>query len=133
MQQWYEQRHAPAPGTYLCRLDEIGAGEVREFSFGTDTHVPFRLFLYNDNGTMRAYRNACPHFNVPLNYRPGDIFTTDRKQFLCMTHYAKFNLHDGHCTEGPCEGEGLDVIPLCTDQGCLLIGNAQKAAPVLPR
>jgi nitrite reductase/ring-hydroxylating ferredoxin subunit len=123
MRRWFEQRHAPQPGTYLCDATEVDSSQVREFRFGTDTHVPFRMFLYNDAGTLRAYMNACPHFNVPLNYLPGDIFTTDRRQFLCMTHYAKFNLHDGHCTEGPCEGDGLEVIPLRFDGGRVLVGS----------
>lgn len=123
MTQWHERQHAPAAGTYLCRVDEIGAGGVREFSFGSNTHTPFRLFIYNDDGTMRAYRNSCPHFDVPLNYRVGDVFTSDRRQFLCMTHNAKFALHDGHCTEGPCIGEGLEMIPLRIEAGLISIGG----------
>jgi nitrite reductase/ring-hydroxylating ferredoxin subunit len=123
MKRWFEQRHAPKPGSYLCDIAEVGESQVRELKFGTDTHVPFRMFIYNDAGTLRAYMNACPHFNVPLNYLPGELFTTDRRQFICMTHYAKFNLDDGRCSEGPCEGEGLEVIPLLFDGERVLVGN----------
>lgn len=122
MKRWFEERHAPKSGTFLCRVGEIGEAQVLEFRFGTDTRFPFRMFIYNDRGTLRAYVNACPHFNVPLNYLPGAVFTTDRTQFLCMTHYAKFSFTDGRCTEGPCEGEGLESIPLQVEANRILVG-----------
>ena len=123
MRRWYEERHAPVAGTYLCEVTAVAQLQVKEFQFGNNTHVPFRMFIYNDGGSLRAFMNACPHFNVPLNYSPGDVFTSDRRQFLCMTHYAKFNFTDGQCTEGPCEGEALELIPLRIEGSHVLIGS----------
>ncbi len=123
MKPWFEELNAPPPATYLCEASAIGVAEVKEFRFGADSPYAFRLFIYNDAGTLRAYRDACPHFNVPLNYVEGDVFTPDRSRFLCMTHYAKFALHDGSCTEGPCEGQGLRQIPLMRDGERVLVGR----------
>ncbi|SJZ43439.1 Rieske [2Fe-2S] domain [Vibrio cincinnatiensis] len=94
-----------------------------EFSFGKQKKNLFRMFLYNDEGYIRAYMNVCPHFDVPLNVQPGEMFTSDRRQFMCAIHYAKFNLHDGHCTEGPCKGVGLEPIPLHIIDGDIYVGE----------
>ncbi|MFT5320165.1 MAG: nitrite reductase/ring-hydroxylating ferredoxin subunit [Pseudohongiellaceae bacterium] len=123
MKKWFEERHAPAAGTYLCRTIDIGDNQVKEFSFGKDSPFLFRLFIYKEGEVFRAFRNACPHYNVPLNHIPGDVFTSDGTQFLCMTHYAKFDTGTGLCTEGPCIGESLDQIPLHRDGQRLLIAE----------
>ncbi|AWK40151.1 Rieske 2Fe-2S domain-containing protein [Photorhabdus laumondii subsp. laumondii] len=112
MKVWYQEKNAPLPGTYLCSVFDITSGGVMEFCFGKHRKTQFRMFIYNDAGQLRAYMNVCPHFDVPLNVRSGEIFTSDRSQFMCSIHYARFNFHDGHCTEGPCEGIGLESIPL---------------------
>ena len=112
MKKWYELRNAPEIGTPLCEVSDIAVGEVKEFTFGEEKKHQFHMFLYNDSGTIRGYVNKCPHFQVPLNVEPGGMFTTDRSQFMCMFHYAKFNIDSGHCTEGPCEGSDLEKIPL---------------------
>jgi len=127
MKRWFEERHAPDPGTYLCTTGEIADKQVREFRFGQDTNFPFRMFIFNEGGTFRAYKNACPHFDVPLNHVPGDLFTEDGRYFLCMTHYAKFDTADGTCIEGPCEGDALDRIPLIQEEDRLVVGKDARA------
>ncbi|MBQ0757121.1 MAG: Rieske 2Fe-2S domain-containing protein [Amphritea sp.] len=123
MKTWHLERNAPETGTRLCRVDEVSEDEVVEFKFGDNIKTLFRMFLYNDQGQLRAYMNVCPHFNVPLNVSPGEMFTSDRAQFMCSIHYAKFNLNDGHCTDGPCEGLGLEVIPLDIINNEVFVGN----------
>jgi len=123
MQAWYEQRFAPAPGSFLCHTSEIDPGRVKEFRFGGDSPFAFRLFIYNDQGEYRAFRNSCPHFGVPLNHEPGELFTPDGQYFLCMTHHATFDKHSGTCVAGPCEGQALEHIPLRHDEGRLLVAD----------
>lgn len=123
MKNWYKERNAPKPGTLLCTRADIADDEVVEFTFGEQKKTQFRMFVYNDKGTLRAYMNMCPHFDVPLNVEPGQMFTSDRSQFMCMVHYAKFNLDDGHCTEGPCEGLGLESVPLSINDGQVYIAD----------
>lgn len=124
MKTWNEQRHAPSPGTYLCQRSDIKHQCVKEFRFGGDSPFAFRMFVYNDGHTLRAYRNSCPHYDVPLNHTPEQLITSDNRHFLCMTHFAKFDINSGLCVEGPCEGESLETIPLQLDGNRLMIANA---------
>jgi len=123
MKPWFEQRHAPLPGTYLCQTTDIGINQVREFCFGTDSPFVFRLFIYNDNGTFRAFRNSCPHYDVPLNHTTEDLFTSDDRYFQCMTHFAHFEKDSGLCVSGPCKGQALESIPIRLEAERLVIGS----------
>ena len=122
MNEWHTLRFAPAPGTPLCAGDAIAEGATKEFRFGGNSPFAFRLFIYNDNGIFRAFRNNCPHFDVPLNYAPDEIFTPDHRYFRCMTHNARFDKSTGNCVDGPCMGQALEPIPLALDAGMLLVG-----------
>ena len=120
MENWTEYKNAPAPGTQLCNTTDIPSGQVKEFSFG-DSPFNFRMFVYNDNGAFRAFRNSCPHFDVPLNHSPEELFTDDGQHFQCITHFARFDKHSGLCVYGPCEGEALQSIALHEENGMLSI------------
>ncbi|MDC1529006.1 Rieske 2Fe-2S domain-containing protein [Gammaproteobacteria bacterium] len=123
MTQWFKQRHAPLPGTYLCQKTDIETYKVKEFPFGGASPFAFRMFIYNDNGTFKAYRNSCPHYDVPLNHSADDLFTSDKQYFQCMTHFAKFEKDSGACISGPCEGKALESIPIQQDDEALLINR----------
>lgn len=125
LKKWHEQRYAPAPGTFLCETGDIGDKQAREFRFG-ESPWDFRMFIYNDDGQFRAFRNSCPHYDVPLNHEPDRLFTLDGNYFLCMTHHATFDKHDGHCVQGPCEGESLETIPLSREGDRLLVGGIRE-------
>lgn len=129
---WYERRFAPAPGTPLCATAEIADGQAREFRFGGESPFAFRMFVYNDDGTFRAFRNSCPHFDVPLNHEPDYLFTPDGRYFLCMTHHATFDKHSGLCVVGPCEGQALEPIPLQRDGEKLRVGAVETAGAGTP-
>jgi nitrite reductase/ring-hydroxylating ferredoxin subunit len=120
MKHWTEYKNAPAVGTFLCESGEIGIKQAKEFRFGKSP-FDFRMFVYNDEGVFRAFRNSCPHFDVPLNHEPDYLFTPDGQYFLCMTHHATFDKTTGACVTGPCENQGLDNIPLLQDGSRLLI------------
>lgn len=122
MKKWHEYKNAPAPGTYLCDTGDIDNGQAREFRFGKSP-FDFRMFIYNDEGEFRGFRNSCPHFDVPLNHEPDRLFTLDGKYFLCMTHHATFDKHSGECVEGPCLGQALQSIPLHRDGERLVIAD----------
>ena len=42
---------------------------------------------------------------------------------MCSVHYARFNLDDGYCTEGPCEGLKLELIPLVIENDQVFVGD----------
>ena len=126
MKAWQEYRNAPSSGTLLCSVEELKHLQVKEFQFGDESPFPFRMFVFNDNGSFIAYRNACPHYDVPLNHTTEEILTTDKKHFQCITHFAIFDKHSGLCVEGPCEGESLQTIPLCIEDDQIFIAESNK-------
>ncbi|GGO79905.1 hypothetical protein GCM10011348_15390 [Marinobacterium nitratireducens] len=125
MKKWYDERYAPEAGAVLCDTNDVSVGKARLFSFGEEAKFKFRMILYNDQGVYRAYRNVCPHFQVPLGLEASNLFTTDKRQFMCTIHYAKFEFADGACTEGPCEGLRLEAIPVETHDGQVYIARME--------
>jgi nitrite reductase/ring-hydroxylating ferredoxin subunit len=107
---WRRHPHAPAAGTKLCAVDAIPDGQGRELTFGPD-HDRFRMFVVRSGGDVYAYLNVCPHFSLPLNYRP-DQFTTRDGEILCSMHFALFRASDGVCIDGACPGRALDPVPI---------------------
>lgn len=113
MKRWYEEKNAPQPGQYLCDVAEVPEGVLKRFEFGESKKTRFKMFLYRFKGELRGYMNVCPHFNVALNVlHPDDVFTSDRQQFMCVMHYAKFEIETGLCIEGPCMDLSMELIPI---------------------
>ncbi|MEQ8266067.1 MAG: Rieske (2Fe-2S) protein [Parvibaculum sp.] len=101
----------PAPGTPLCRLDDIDAPGAKGFSFGAGPSR-FDMFLVRMDDEVRAYLNECPHGRTPLDTWPGRFLTQDETRIICATHAALFRIEDGFCTSGPCAGKSLGRIEI---------------------
>jgi nitrite reductase/ring-hydroxylating ferredoxin subunit len=124
MKPWNQEKHAPAPGQFLCPVEGFADGDIRELTLGMGSKHPFQLFIHRQGGEFRCFVNRCPHFGIPLNLEPGRLLSSDRLQFMCSTHYARFNFDDGLCTEGPCEGDSLERIPLETRDSALYVASS---------
>jgi nitrite reductase/ring-hydroxylating ferredoxin subunit len=117
---WRQQPHAPAPGTELGPADAIPDGQGREYIFGP-AYDAFRMFVVRRGEQVFGYLNVCPHFSLPLNYRP-DQFTTRDGEILCSMHFALFRFDDGVCIAGACPGRSLDPVHVeVTPDGTLRI------------
>lgn len=110
----------PAPGTTLCRLDDIDAPGAKGLTFGTGASR-FDMFLVRTDDGVRAYVNRCPHANQPLDARPGRFLTQDETKLLCGGHAALFRIEDGLCTSGPCAGKSLESIAIEVVDGTVRI------------
>ncbi len=88
MRIWYEERNAPQSGTEICRVDDLGPGDIREHSFAAETRYPFHLFIYNDEGVLRCYMNRCPHFGIKLNIEPGQFLTPGKHSSCVLITWA---------------------------------------------
>ena len=63
------------------------------------------------DGTLRRWRNACPHTGGPLA-PPGVLpLSRDGAHLVCQTHGALFRVEDGFCVAGPCAGAWLRPAP----------------------
>jgi nitrite reductase/ring-hydroxylating ferredoxin subunit len=96
-------------GTFVCRLDEIDDPGSKGFE-GIAGREPFFVVRRGDN--FFAYRNVCPHYGAPLDWKPDAFLSHDRKFILCSMHGALFGIEDGICVDGPCPGMGLQKIEI---------------------
>lgn len=61
-------------------------------------------------GALRVYANLCRHQAIPLDARGGTrlgVMNEAGTQLLCDSHGAVYDLEDGRCSYGPCEGLAL--------------------------
>jgi nitrite reductase/ring-hydroxylating ferredoxin subunit len=57
-----------------------------------------------------VYVNRCPHTGLSLDFQPGRFLTTDSALIQCSNHGAQFQIKDGFCVSGPCEGDSLKAV-----------------------
>lgn len=115
---------APAPGTKLCQLEDIPDPGSKGFEFGQDAQR-FAMFVVREGDNILAYRNLCPHAGHPLDFPPDRFLTLDGKSIKCASHGALFDPVTGLCTDGPCEGRSLLPVPVCKENGDILIGEPE--------
>jgi nitrite reductase/ring-hydroxylating ferredoxin subunit len=112
--------NALSAGDVLCALDDIVEGTAKEFSFrdGDDIHD---LFIHRKNDQVYAYVNICPHAGTPLNMEEGTFTEKSGRYLMCHTHGALFQLEDGLCVAGPCNGAKLRVVDVILKDGNILL------------
>ena len=125
---WHTLPHAPATGTLLGHMDEVGDGQVlmRQVFAAEDSaqQHPFKLLLLRSGQQIKAYANRCAHFGVPLAARQEQLLFQPHTSISCNVHYARYRWSDGVCDKGDCEGEALIAIPLQVDaQGRIRIAQ----------
>lgn len=84
-----------------------------------DSGKPREALVVRDaSGQVRAYRNLCRHLPVPLGVSvPGAPPVLREGHLQCLTHGARYRLHDGLCVSGPCEGSALYALPIEIEAG----------------
>ena len=103
---------------FLCRLDQIDDPGSRGFE-DIDGKEPF--FVVRQGDAVFAYRNFCPHYGAPLDWKPHAFLSYHKDQILCSMHGALFNVDDGVCIDGPCPGKALTSIKVTVrDRGIYL-------------
>ena len=96
----------------ICRsaeLEEAGLG-VR-FTLGPEVQ-PSPAFVIRYDGQVFAYRNACGHVPVELDWLPGQFFDDSRLYLICSVHGALYAPDTGRCLGGRCRGQGLMPVPV---------------------
>ena len=109
----------PAPGTTLCRLEEIADPGARGFSF-REGEMLFMGFVVRAGGLVRGYVDRCPHAGMPLAVMEDRYLTRERDLILCSAHGALFRAFDGVCVAGPCAGKALSEWPMTVADGMIL-------------
>ncbi|EMQ5443608.1 Rieske (2Fe-2S) protein [Pseudomonas aeruginosa] len=109
-----------AAARVLCALEEIPDGGARglQLFFGDER---LSLVAVRRGGQAWVYRNRCPHFSVPLDFRPGEFCTYRGEVLMCAHHSALFRFEDGLCIDGPCAGAALEGLHCRVEAGLLLL------------
>ncbi|NOX70165.1 MAG: Rieske 2Fe-2S domain-containing protein [Gammaproteobacteria bacterium] len=87
-------------------LQDLEDPGCREFSIG-DGDWPFKGFVVRQGRNVYAYQNFCVHVGHPLNWAPDSFLTKDRRQIICASHGAVYEIESGLCVAGPCRGKEL--------------------------
>lgn len=119
---WRTRPRAPLPGAILGPLSEIADGDAKEYVFGRGTTV-FSMFVVRRADAVFGYLNLCPHYSSPLNCRPGEFLSDDRRHILCTMHFSEFRIEDGFGVLGAAEGCWLDPVPVHVDNGMIVISD----------
>jgi nitrite reductase/ring-hydroxylating ferredoxin subunit len=103
----------------LCALDDIADGGSRGFPAAPGGFIG--LFAVRRGEAVFVYVNSCPHVGVPLEMQPHQFLDEAGERIICAAHGATFRVEDGLCMAGPCEGEGLETVPVRMEAGQLFV------------
>lgn len=100
----------------LCQISSIPEGSSRNFEIDQ-----VQLFAVNKAEQIFLYLNRCPHLHVPLNWEPNKFLNNSGDLIQCSTHGALFDIANGECLQGPCQGQSLQAIDYEVKDGNIYI------------
>ncbi|HEY3847873.1 MAG TPA: Rieske (2Fe-2S) protein [Acetobacteraceae bacterium] len=104
--------------TPLCAAAEVAAGLPMLCRLSPTASV---ILLRLADGALVAYRNACPHMGIELDWDPQRLLSRNGRYLQCTGHGALFRPEDGTCVSGPCAGEALTTLPVRVEQGMVVL------------
>ena len=113
---------APYPGDIvsdcsICRSEElVDGGDGIEFEIVKDDEV-LSAFAVRYKNEVFAYINRCSHMDLKLNFLHRNFFDVSQTNLICSTHGALYDPETGDCTGGPCNGVGLQRVPIQESNG----------------
>ena len=79
------------------------------------------IFIVRKGKQVFGYLNWCPHNQVLIDQIPNKFFNSDKSHIQCSKHAALFNIDDGFCIEGPCEGESLKSLDITIENDIIYL------------
>lgn len=108
-------------GDILCSLSAIDDGSAKEFIYRNGNNI-YDIFIQRQGENAFAYTNVCPHAGTPLNMDEGRFMEKTGRYLMCHTHGALFQLEDGFCVAGPCNGASLKGVEILVVDGNITVG-----------
>lgn len=109
-------RSGKSGGERLCSVADLDATGAKGITLG-EWPKAREFVVVDDGGTIRAYKNRCPHNSGTLETVPDRFLDADRANLVCSTHGARFRITDGFCIMGPCRGEALTQVAIVVVDG----------------
>lgn len=102
----------------LCSAAEIPESQARGFA----PQGCGRVFVVRRNGTVRVWRDRCPHLGSPLPWRKDTYLNRAGDRIVCAAHGAQFEPENGLCILGACLGQRLEAVPfVLTSDGEIIL------------
>lgn len=102
----------------ICALSDLEEPTTRSLSLPQGEAILVRW-----QGQVYAYRNACPHLGLPLNFEADKFFDGEERYLQCHNHMALFEADTGHCVDGPCRGDYLIPIRVEVRNGAIYLAD----------
>lgn len=110
----------PAPGEIIARLDELSDLGAVALEFAKND-ARYSLVLARNGADVFAFENRCPHAGYPLQRADGSVLMQEGRYLVCTMHGASFDVTDGACAGGPCNGDALTPIDVDVSDGVVRI------------
>ena len=109
--------------TELCKLDDLPDNDAKGIVAVVEEKQR-NIFVARKGEQVFAYINWCPHNQVLIDQIPNKFFNADKTFIQCSKHGAMFQVEDGLCVEGPCEGESLKALKTTIEDGVVYLVDA---------
>jgi len=93
----------------ICKLSDITDGDARGFEVVLDSDS-VDIVCVRQGQQIFSYKNSCPHTGINLEWLPDKFLDDTQQYFVCSTHGALFQIEDGYCVAGPCQGDKLTSV-----------------------
>ena len=107
----------------IVAAEEVTAEETVVFTAKTGFETTEGILTRLDDGTVVAYTNYCPHWDVRLDKGSSALVRED--EIVCRKHGATFEKAGGYCNFGPCEGAVLDTFEITVADGAVYLTDEE--------
>lgn len=91
----------------LCALADLEENVGRSFRSPVG-----EVILVLRDGQVHGWENTCPHLGINLEFNPDEFMDCENHYLICSNHGALFQVEDGLCVSGPCQGQSLLRVPV---------------------
>ena len=105
----------------ICKLSDIDDGTAQGFDIELEKGT-FAIVCARFGKRVFAYKNSCPHTGVNLEWLPNQFLDDTKQYFVCSTHGAMFEIENGYCITGPCQGDSLTPLVVKIEEGDIFCG-----------
>ena len=109
--------------TEICKIEDLPDNDAKGMVAVVEGKQR-NIFVARKGEAAFAYLNWCPHNQVLIDQIPNKFFNGEKTFIQCSKHGALFQVEDGLCIEGPCEGESLKALTTSVEDGVVYLVEA---------